>query len=134
MEGRFYGSSNYEIDLFTTLYEFLSNDDLGIKDYFGFVRFYASGAAVLRVLDLLGATGVDQKVQDGKPPVEVLIEHLGVTPTEVDSLVADARVAYDPQDEIATSAARAAAAAEKEGPVFGAAAGKEPCRSITLRS
>ena len=55
---------------------------------------------------------------DGQSPSDVLIEHLGVTPTEAPQLVADARAAYDPDNELPAAAERAAATALTEGPAF----------------
>ena len=94
-----------------------------IKAYYAFLRFYATGSAILRALDLLGATGVDRAVEGGKFPAEVLIEHLGVERADVSRLVSEARAAYDPGNELPAAAARAAAAAAREGPVFEDAGG-----------
>ena len=96
----------------------LSQRRLGIKEYYAFVRFYATGAAVLRALDLLGAAGADRSVEGGESPADVLIEHLGVRQPDIPGLIADARAAYDPDNELPAAAERAAAAAAKEGPVF----------------
>ena len=96
----------------------LSQRRLGIKEYYAFVRFYATGAAVLRALDLLGAAGADRSVEGGESPADVLIEHLGVSQPDMPGLIADARAAYDPDNELPAAAERAAAAAAKEGPVF----------------
>ena len=90
-----------------------------VRQYFGFIRFYASGAAVLRTLDLLGATGVAVAVEGGKAPAEVLIEHLGVTKADVAQLVADARAAYDHDNTLMAAAERAATTAASEESVFG---------------
>ena len=91
---------------------------LRIKEHYAFVRFYATGAAVLRTLDLLGVAGVHRSVEGGKSPADVLIEHVGVRQSDLSDLVADARAAYDPGNELPAAAERAAAAAAKEGPVF----------------
>ena len=73
---------------------------------------------MLRVLDLTGGTEVDRRVQAGRSPAEVLIEHLGVTQADVAALVDAARAAYDPQNTLAGEARRAARRASREGPVF----------------
>ena len=112
-----YHGGNYDVDL-------LGDPDavweLGdtVKGYYGFDRFYATGAAILRVLDLLGAVGVAEAVTEGRAPADLLIEHLGVTPAEAPQLVADARAAYDPDNEPPAAAERAAATALAEGSVF----------------
>ena len=112
-----YHGGNYDIDL-------LGDPDavweLGetVKGYYGFGRFYGTGAAILRVLDLLGAVGVAEAVAEGQAPSDVLIEHLGVTPAEAPQLVADARAAYDPDNELPAASKRAAATALTEGPAF----------------
>ena len=112
-----YHGGNYDIDLLgdpDAVPEFGET----VKGYYGFGRFYATGAAILRVLDLLEAAGVAEAVTEGQSPAEVLIEHLGVTPAEAPQLVAEACAAYDPDNELPAAAERAAATALTEGPVF----------------
>ncbi len=114
----FHHAGNYEWGLFGDPQQ-RPEVQVSVKQYFGLTRFYASGAAVLRTLDLLGATGVDVAVQGGKFPAEVLIEHLGVTEAHVAQLVADARAAYDRDNSLMAAAERAATAAASEESVFG---------------
>ena len=111
-----YHGGNYDIDLLgdpDAVWEFGET----VKGYYGFGRFYGTGAAILRVLDLLGAVGVAEAVTEGQSPADLLIEHLGVTSAEAPQLVADARAAYDPDNELPAAAERAAAIAATEGPV-----------------
>ena len=112
-----YHGGNYEDELVENSDALLGSGQ-PIKDHYAFGRFYATGAAILRALDLLGASGVVRAVEGGKSPADVLIEHLGVTQADVPWLVSDARAAYDPGNELPAAAARAAAAAAGEGPVF----------------
>ena len=112
-----YHDGNYEDELVENS-DALLRSGQPIKGYYAFDRFYATGSAILRALDLLGASGVVQAIEGGKPPANVLIEHLGVTQADVQRLVSDARATYDPGNELPAAAAWAAAAAAREGPVF----------------
>ena len=118
----FHHAGNYEWGLFGDPQQ-RQEMQVPVKQYFGFIRFYASGAAVLRTLDLLGVAGVAESVQGGKSPAAVLIEHLGVTGADVSQLVADARAAYDQDDTLMAAAEQAATAAASEESVFGDSAG-----------
>lgn len=89
-----------------------------IKSHYSLYRFYGSGAAIVRMLELMGVEEFDQAIHDGKAPAELLIEHLGFSRADLDRLIADARRSYDPADELLPAAKRAAAAAANEGPVF----------------
>ncbi len=91
----------------------------GVKDHYGFGRFYATGASILGLLDALGADDVDDEIEGGLSPAETLIEFLGVSEEDADDLVADAKSSYDPLGELEDAAAKAAKAAEDEPPVFG---------------
>ncbi len=104
--------ANYEQDLQTDF------SVSRVKEAFGFGRFYASGAAVVRVLDLLGAQNSDRKIQRGDSPAEVLIKHLGVTQNDVSLLLDEARKVYDPSGDLNAEAAKAAAQALSELTVF----------------
>lgn len=106
---------DYSMHLFT---DPILTPGLTVKGYYSFGRFYASGAAILRLLDLLRVTGVDVAVEAGQSPAEVLIEHLGVADANVEQLVADARQAYDPYDTLTVASERAAETAKQEPPVF----------------
>ena len=93
---------------------------LTVTGYYSFSRFYASGAAILRLLDLLEVNGVDMAVEAGQSPAEVLIDYLGFPGTDAEQWVADARQAYDPHDTLTAASQRAAETAKQEPPVFGA--------------
>ena len=112
-----YHVGNYEAGLIGDP-DALLQRGLGIKEHYAFGRFYATGAAVLRALDLLGAAGADRSVERGRSPAYVLIEHIGESESDPSGLVADARAAYDPDNELPAAAERAAAVAAKEGPLF----------------
>lgn len=89
-----------------------------VKEHFAFGRFYASGAAVVELLDRLDVADFAERIQAGEAPATVLTDVVGVAPNDVDELVADARAAYDPLDELTEQATAAATAAEGELPVF----------------
>ncbi|MCY3506914.1 MAG: hypothetical protein OXH41_12190 [Chloroflexi bacterium] len=127
----FHHAGNYEWGLFGDPQQ-RQEMQVPVKQYFGFIRFYASGAAVLRTLDLLGVAGVAKSVQGGKSPAEVLIEHLGVTDSDVPQLVADARAAYDQDDTLMAAAEQAATTAASEESVFGEGAGGGAPEPIVL--
>lgn len=98
---------------------------LTVKWYYSFGRFYASGAAILRLLDLLEVTGVHGAIEAGQSPAEVLIQHLALTEADAEQLVADALQAYDPHDTLTAASERAAEAAKQEPPVFGGEMGDD---------
>ncbi len=112
-----YHGGDYDIDLLgdpDAVREFGET----VKGYYGFGRFYATGAAILRVINLLDAAGVAEALTEGQSPADVLIKHLGITPAEAPKPVADARAAYDPDNELPAAAERAATTALTEGPVL----------------
>ena len=109
-------SGNYGADIQTDIDAVIRTGE--IKSHYSLYRFYGSGAAILRILELLGAEGFDQAIHDGKAPAELLIQHLGISRADVERLIADARAAYDPDGELLPAARRAAAAADREGPIF----------------
>ena len=90
---------------------------MSVKMYYSFGRFYATGAAILRLLDLLEVTGVETAVEAGQSPVDVLIEHLGIREADVAHLVAEARQSYDPLNTLAAASERNAATAKQEPPL-----------------
>lgn len=105
--------TNYHRDLQTHL-----RGDM-VKRIFGFGRFYASGAAVMRILDLMGVQHAQAAIQRGQSPAEVLIDHLGITEHDTADLVAAATQAYDPAGELKAMAEQAAQTAKTEPPIFG---------------
>lgn len=77
--------------------------EVSIKEYFGFGRFYSSGATLLVLLDRLGVPDVAGRLRDGSTPARLL--HTRVAPLgELDELVAAARAEHDPDDRLATAA------------------------------
>ena len=108
-----YHENNFDRDLLT---KFM---DEGVKEGFGFGRFYASGAAMLRVAELMGVTDIDKRVEDGESPASILIDATGVDPSSAGQLVEDARANYDPVGALDDEAADAALRAQDEGSVFG---------------
>ena len=106
---------NYEGDLFLSP---ILPCCLTVKFYYSFARFYTTGAVILHLLDLLEVGGVHPAVESGRSPAEILIGHLGVTESDVERLLADARQAYDPEGTLAADAERAAEQAKDDPPVF----------------
>ncbi len=105
--------TNYELDLADTPTE------LGpVKDHYGFGRFYASGAAMYRLLDLLGHNAAALTEASGEPPANLLAEALGVSDGDVDSLVDEAKARYDADDELSDLAADAERQAADEPSPF----------------
>ena len=88
--------------------------DLGVRYYYAFLRFYETGAVILRLLDLFGIDDYVSQIEAGKSPAQVLNAYLGVSQAEVDELVAEARAAYDPDNDLPGLAIRLAEAAAKE--------------------
>ena len=112
-----YNGGNYHVDLFGDP-DSLLEQGIRVRDYHAFDRFYATGAAILRTLDLLGVRDADLAVQNGMSPAEVLMDHLFVSPADVTGLVSEARAAYDPDSELSSVSRRAAASIDWEIPVF----------------
>ena len=109
-----YNETNFDRDLVT--------DPLaagGVKEHYGFGRFYAGGAAILHVLDLLGVENAADRVNAGESPSEVLIDVVGVERNEVEALVAAAKKGLDPEGQLAANAEQAAQKALQEPSVFG---------------
>ena len=75
-----------------------------IKTFFSFFRFYSSGAALLVLLERLGASDVAQQLQDGRTPAGLLERQLAPL-GGLDELVADARADHDPDDRLSSAAA-----------------------------
>ncbi|MCT8997641.1 hypothetical protein [Chelativorans intermedius] len=68
--GATYNLNNLHQDLEVELAE------IGIKEYFGFGRFYSSGAMVIHLLDRLGARGHKEAIAAGKSPMDALRDEL----------------------------------------------------------
>ena len=92
----------------------LSGGDDGVRSYYAFLRFYETGAAITRLLDLFGIDDYAPRIEAGMSPAQVLVDSLGIAQEEVDRLVDDARAAYDPEHELPALAVQLAAAAAEE--------------------
>jgi hypothetical protein len=91
----------------------------GVKDWFGFGRFYSSGAAAMRLAELLGADDArNQVAKEGAFPADLVIEKTGVGLDDVDGLVEEARATYDPNGELAKLADGAKEQAASEDNIF----------------
>ena len=91
----------------------------GIKFFFGFLRFYSSGATLLALLDRLDPPGIDvaERLRGGDTPAQLLgrfVAPLG----HVGDLVSAARAEHDPDNRLGAAAmtlAGLAAAEEASG-------------------
>lgn len=95
----------------------------GIKLFFGFGRFYSSGATLLALLDRLQPSGIDvpERLREGDSPAQLLAQHVGSI-ADVDVLVAAARAEHDPDGRFGPAAAiLAELAAGEETAGFGGA-------------
>jgi len=95
------------------------NEVYRIKDHWGFGRFYGSGAAIMRVAELLGVEDMPAQIEQGRSPAEVLAGATGVAPEDVDALVQEARAKYDPDGKLAAEAEEASERAADEPDPFG---------------
>lgn len=91
---------------------------IGIKDYFGFGRWYGSGAAALEVAGGLGIADRHTKIEAGSDPISLIATELGVSRDTSDGLVAAAREALDPNGDLMDLAADFALQAANEGSPF----------------
>ncbi|MEL6890924.1 MAG: hypothetical protein AAFP84_04970 [Actinomycetota bacterium] len=89
-----------------------------VKDEYGFGRFYASGAAIIRTAQLLGVDDVAERINGGEYPADVVIDAAGVTASDVSGLVAQAEAEYDPSAEIATTVNSALETIDEESSPF----------------
>ena len=85
----------------------------GVKTFFGFFRFYSSGATLLVLLERLGASDVAQQLQDGRTPARLLERQLAPL-GDLDDLVTAARAEHDPEGRLAAAAATLAELAVDE--------------------
>ncbi|MDE0189159.1 MAG: hypothetical protein OXN80_08665 [bacterium] len=92
-----------------------------VKSFFGFGRFYSSGATQLELLDRLGVPVIDvsKRLRDGGTPAQLLAQR--VEPLDdVEALVVAARTEHDPGGRLGREAATLAElAASEEAPNFG---------------
>ena len=87
----------------------------GIKFFFGFLRFYSSGATLLALLDRLDPSGIDvaERLGGGDTPAQFLGHH--VAPLgHVGDLVATARAEHDPDNQLGAAAMTLAGLAAAE--------------------
>ncbi|MYA86541.1 MAG: hypothetical protein F4Y12_13270 [Acidimicrobiaceae bacterium] len=87
----------------------------GIRSFFGFGRFYSSGASLLSLLDRLGVsvTDIASGLQDGSTPAELLAQRVG--PVDKSQSVSVILTEHDPDGELAAGAANLAGLALEEG-------------------
>ncbi len=90
----------------------------GVKETFGFGRFYATGAAILDLLHRMEVPNYTDRVEANEAPATILADVLGVTEADVADLVAEAKTNYDPLNELTEQAEAGAAAAADEPPIF----------------
>ncbi|MYB45604.1 MAG: hypothetical protein F4X74_11775 [Acidimicrobiia bacterium] len=122
--GNTYTSTNHTSELG---YLDQSIDDPGavlgnVKSFFGFGRFYSSGATVLALLERLGVAGADVagRLGDGGTPAQLLEQRIAPL-GDRDDLVAAAWAEHDPDGRLAAAAAALAERAAGEGETdFGA--------------
>ncbi|MDE0370413.1 MAG: hypothetical protein OXI84_09780 [bacterium] len=93
-----------------------------VKSFFGFGRFYSSGATVLALLERLGVAGADvaERLGDGDTPAQLLQQRIAPLGNR-DELVASAWAEHDPDGRLGAAAAVLAELAAGEGEAdFGA--------------
>ena len=93
-----------------------------VKSFFGFGRFYSSGATVLALLERLGVSGADvaERLGEGDTPAQLLEQRIAPL-GDRDELVAAAWAEHDPDGRLGAAAAALAELAAGEGATdFGA--------------
>jgi len=90
-----------------------------IKGEMAFGRWYASGAALLHLLDQLGVPDVSSQIELGESPIGLLVGRMQVDASEMEQLVDEANAAYDPTNELAEQAEIAAEAVLSEPNFWG---------------
>lgn len=84
-----------------------------VKDYFGFGRFYAAGAALVEITRRAGVPEFQSKIENGTSVASVLTDFLGLS--EVDkNLLEQAKKSYDAAGELKAIADKLAAKAATE--------------------
>ncbi len=96
----------------------ISPDD-GVKEHFGFGRWYASGAAVVELARSLGHDDIANRIEQGAEPAELVADAVGFDAANSEALVEAARTTLDPDGAIAALAQELADTAPNEPPVFG---------------
>lgn len=87
-----------------------------VKSFFGFGRYYSSGASVLALLERLDVSSVDIAawLRDGETPARLLQQRIAPL-GGMDDLVAAARAEHDPDGRLAAAASVLAEVAAGEG-------------------
>jgi len=85
-----------------------------IKQYYGFARWYNTGASILELAARSGMTNIESAIEEGQSPADLLINEMGVTQTMAEALVTAAKLAYDPDNKLPEQAKTAAEMAESE--------------------
>ena len=114
--GFFYASDGSSA-LLTDPEERLGDDrysDGWVRWFYAQLRHYETGAAIIRLLDQFEVKDVVNRIEAGLSPAQVLADHLGVGQEMAEGLLAEARAAYDPGEQLPAVAARLAAAAARE--------------------
>lgn len=115
--GTYHTADNYDAGLVTDL------ASIGpAKEHFGFGRFYATGAAQMKLLDDLGIENVTERIEANQSPLAILAEEFGLTVEDAQAIVEEAKAAHDPAGELPGAGDEAAEAAAQEPPVFGSEA------------
>ena len=121
--GNLYTSSNHtsELDVLDRNLEDPMSVLGGVKSFFGFGRFYSSGATQLALLDRLDVSVIEvsERLRDGDTPAQLLAQR--VEPLDdIEALLVAARTEHDPQGQLGRAATTLAAlAAGEEAPSFG---------------
>ncbi len=121
--GNLYTSANHpsELDLVDRNLDDPMSVLGGVKSFFGFGRFYSSGATQLALLDRLEvlAVEVSNRLGEGDTPAQLLARRIEPL-DDVEALVAAARTEHDPDGQLGRAAsALAELAATEEAPNFG---------------
>lgn len=121
--GNLYNAANHtsELDLLDRNLEDPMSVLGGVKSFFGFGRFYSSGATQLALLDRLDVSVIDvsDRLRDGDTPAQLLAQR--VEPLDdIEALVVAARTEHDPEGQLGREATTLAElAAREEAPSFG---------------
>lgn len=107
-----YHLGNFDQGLITDI----SMDD--VKGNLAFGRWYASGAAILHLLAELSVEDVEEQVEAGNAPIQILAQIVDVDESDIERLVNEARTTYDPSNELAEQAAKAAEAVLAQPPFW----------------
>ena len=121
--GNLYTSANHpsELDLLDRNLDDPMSVLGGVKSFFGFGRFYSSGATQLALLDRLDVSAIEvsNRLGKGDTPAQLLARRIEPL-DDVEALVSAARTEHDPDGQLGRAAsALAELAAGEEAPNFG---------------